>query len=94
MPRMISGIMMGSVDTYATTSSVFRFLRLIPSAPEVPISTAKAQLNTARIRLLIKASPKSLSPNSSRYHFKENPSQTEVSFEALKEYTTVRRIGI
>jgi hypothetical protein len=94
IPRMISGIMMGSMEAVAIASPSRVFFRCIPTAPIVPMTTAHRHVSPAKMRLLTSASRRSRSRKSSPYHFSENPPHTEEIFDSLKEYTTVSRMGI
>ena len=93
IPRMISGIIIGRVETYSTADLVLKFTFVMPNAPSVPITPALKLLITPKIRVLPRASKIALSRNSSVYHLRENPDQTELSLLSLKEYRITKKMG-
>ena len=67
MPRMISGIMMGSSASVSSAPCPRNFLRDMPTAPRVPMTMEMPQLHAARIRLDFSAASRPLvSLNSAR----------------------------
>ena len=78
MPVMISGLIMGMFVTVfiAARSQRLRSL-LMPTAAAVPMTVAMSEALTARISVLRTAFSVSPSRNSSRYHLREKPENTE-----------------
>ena len=85
MPRMISGIMIGSVEMYSTIPCPLICTFAEPTAPSVPMTAAASEDETPRMMLFISASNIDRSRNSSSYHLSEKPSHTELILLSLKE---------
>ena len=85
MPRMISGIMIGSVAMYSITPFPLSSTFAEPTAPSVPMTAAAREDETPRIMLFKSASKSERSRNSSAYHLSEKPSHTELILLSLKE---------
>ena len=66
---------------------------LMPTAAAVPMTVAMSEALTARISVLRTAFSVSPSRNSSRYHLREKPENTERLLASLKENTSRMAMG-
>ena len=69
------------------------FIFQMPTAAAVPSTVAITAESTARIRVFLTAVTVSLDENSSRYQRRENPENTDVLLDSLKEKNTITRSG-
>ena len=84
MPRMISGIMMGTVESPSSAPLPKNVRPAIPTAPMVPKMAARPLDSTASFKLLKKALMMVWLWNSFWYQLKVNPAQWN-SLVSLKE---------
>ena len=85
MPRMISGIISGSVEMYSMMPLPLSWTFDEPTAPSVPMTAAAHEDETPRMMLFRSDSKSARSRNSSSYHLSEKPSQTELILLSLNE---------
>ena len=93
MPRMISGVMMGSMEIYSTTFLVRACIFVKPTAPSVPMTAAASEEESPSTMLFTSASNMALSLNSVSYQRSEKPPHTLDILLSLNEYTTTSTIG-
>ena len=75
------------------TVRALRFMLAKPMEAAVPATVAMAAERMDTSRVVWRASSTYLSWNSSAYHWREKPPQTELLWEALKEKATSTRMG-
>ena len=85
MPRIISGVIMGSIEIYSTTFLVRACILVKPTAPRVPMTAAASEEDSPSTMLFTSASNMALSRNSVSYQRREKPlHMVEMRF-SLKE---------
>ena len=84
MPSMISGIIIGIMETFSSSPCVRKRDRAMPTAPAVPIRIDSPQEENARISELLRERRICELRKSFSYHCSEKPAQL-LYLEALKE---------
>jgi len=94
MPVMMSGFVMGmSVTVFMTVRYHLERSLFIPTAPRVPITVETAVAEAARSSVFFTDSRVLRSANSSSYHLRENPENTERLLPSLKEKISSTTMG-